>query len=175
MSLHIKIFPLFFILSCGQVSTEKINFYLPHNFRGTVLIIYDCKDGIELKRDANNVTNVLIPDNGILKVSNKSVYGRVKELFFAKNNNGKYSELPIHYSYEKDIKDSVYVGPGTTVNISEIPEGDTIRYSQTAYTFYVHRNGEIFGDDYNDRWIKDTMSKQILINKQHIQNVLNHK
>jgi len=74
-------------------------FLIPKNYRGKVNVIYKKNCGTLLKKTKEGWAYV-IPDDGILLLSNEQKYGIINQRYFLVDSNGRKTELP-----KMDVRD----------------------------------------------------------------------
>ncbi len=146
-----------FIASCSN-SVDKVDYYLPSEFSGNVVVLFNCKDGIK-PTIIDGRSQIDIPANGVVRIKKKITFGEVDYKFYLKTEDSL--ELKIHQSFEKNILEKKYVGPGSVVTVYENFQKQNLENEQSAYIFYVHNKNDTVPLNYNDRWIEDTLRHQL--------------
>jgi hypothetical protein len=90
---------LFINMSCGIskiIQSENAIYIIPENFTGSVIIVFEQSNGINL--ETQNGANVYrVPSNGIIKVSSKAIYNSVQETYFYEDSSGVRKEIDYLY------------------------------------------------------------------------------
>jgi hypothetical protein len=115
---------MFFTTSCNLLKTsksEKAIYIIPENYVGSVIIVFEQSNGINLETE-NGANVYRVPSNGIIKVTCKAIYASVQETYFYEDFNGNRKEIDYLYptsekwalSKEKKTFDQIREDDSTT-------------------------------------------------------------
>ncbi len=96
-------YPLGWLLSSlmsiiGMVTAQKLDFIIPSNFRGNIIIVSNVPCG-QSKTVKKGREQLLIPENGILLYKDKLAYGYVNYRYYFSSKNGTLVEIPERRNY----------------------------------------------------------------------------
>jgi hypothetical protein len=140
------------ILGCSQVSEDTIRL-IPEGYQGTILIIFNQKDGAPKEYEGNNRI-YRIPESGVLKTQFKPDYGVQKNKFFYLNDEGERKEIPFVMTYDKNkfdkmVNTKIYAYLEQTLGRVEKydPKTKELLYTvQPAISFYIGNLRDVDND-----------------------------
>jgi hypothetical protein len=147
---------LSFFSACTE-EKDKIDFYLPENFHGRVVIIYNCMTGIN-PQIKNGRSQIFVPQSGIVKVKAQIKFGAVDYRYFITQNT-KLVKLNIFASSENHNGNERYVGTGSVVTTYKNLRDN--KSEQFAFVSYVHLADEEILETNSGGWIIDTLQNQM--------------
>jgi len=131
-----KIFYIYFLffsiaVSCIRIAEDSI-FLIPKEYEGTIIVLFDQKDGQPVEYSKSGERIYRIPANGILKSKFSSNTGNSKWKIYYIDNKGSKTPIPIIYSHERidsNSKEIVCYNPRIGANVKKYEQRKVVKES----------------------------------------------